>query len=205
MELDLLKNIWLGQPALIIAGGPSVDKFRQSDFCNYKTIGTNYAHRIWKCDFIVPVKDYIYQEIRKEISPEKIVAPSTIINPDPSTYLWNPITDPNIIISPISNSLLTGKGGATSGAIHLAYLMGANPIFAIGVDLGMVNLRYHASGYWDTPWFKSMGDKRRKESDLNQVFQEQADTLKIIQEYLHMAGNKLYYLSPSHKLDGQWI
>lgn len=196
LNISDLKDKWAGQPALVVAGGPSVDECVQKDF-PLKTIGTNYAHRVWDCDFVIPVKDYIYDDIRNEVEPQKIIAPSHVKDPHPDTILWEPAFRIESVISKPSNKLYTGKSGCTGGAIHLANILGASPIFAIGVDLGMIGKRYHSKGYWSTDEFKPMG-WRQSLNDLDPVFNEQADHLSQIQQLLRSVGNSVYFVSPTH-------
>lgn len=196
MQLIDLVGLWKNQPALIVAGGPDVDECA-AEHLPTNVIGTNYAHRIWNCDFVIPVKDYIYEEIRKEVPPFKIIAPANCKNVDSSTILWDHELEISNIIKQPTNKLYTGKSGSTGGAIHLAHILGANPIFMIGVDLNIIDDRYHSKGYWDTVQFKPMG-WRQKIEDLDRVFNDQAIHLNRIINLLNTINKKCYFIHTYH-------
>ena len=203
MWVSELENCWRGQAALIVTGGPSSQLCEASDFGHCKTIGVNYAHRIWPCDLLVVVKDYIYSDICTEIEPAKIVAPSYgEIPKDKYTehYMYKAAKPhPSSVESKKKkNCLYSDKAGGTGVAIHLAHILGANPIYVIGADLCMgKDEQYHAKGYWETDKFKPMG-WRQTIDDVKRVFSEQHEHLTQVQKELAGVGRRVYFVYPQH-------
>jgi hypothetical protein len=202
MWVDELKGTGSG-PALVVAGGPSLDRCRPDHFRGFATFGTNYAHRVWPVQMLVVVKDVIWGEVKGELARAGVgVALPRIFATveDDRTVFQYDIGNLALLVHthPIRNRLVAGRCGATGTAIHLAHLVGHSPIFVAGADLRLAGPQYHARGYWaDTDGFRAMGWRQQVE-DCEPVFRGQAAMFRAIGDQLARAGNALYFVSPEH-------
>jgi hypothetical protein len=190
-------------PALVVAGGPSVERCDPAHFAGFAAIGTNYAHRIWPVGALVVVKDVIWSEVRGEVAPGMPVALPAVFTPpedEGRVFRYEVGMRAELVHeAPIRNRLVAGRCGATGTAIHLAHLMGHSPVFVVGADLRIAaDGKYHPAGYWsDTDRFRPMG-WRQDAADCDRVFRDQARMFRAIGRQLVAAGGALYFVAPDH-------
>ena len=202
MWVDELKGTWNGQPALIIVGGPSLEFYRESDFRCFRKIGLNYVCRLWRTDMTLVVKDYIYADVKGIVDSSSLVVPKCAVEPQEYErhIIWEPASNISSIWdeSEINALYSSIDGGGTTVGIHLAHVLGANPILLLGVDLKIYrDGKYHAEGYWHTDKFFP-GGARQTPADVEVVFERQLSTLKRIQSELAIRGTGLYFISYDH-------
>ena len=198
MWVDHLKDIWKGETAVVLGGGPSVAEYVKAPL-NVPTIAINYMHRLYpQADYSLVVKEYIYRDVVLEREPHKLVVPCYGGFKAPDTYQWLPSPFAYLAEKPEPNTLYSDIGSGAAPAACLAALMGAKHIILVGVDFGFCGVDYYAKGYRaDHTGFIPSGRRMDAEST-ERAFQDGAKTMAIIREGFAKRGIQMSYLSPYH-------
>lgn len=143
-SLTKLKDIYEGQPMIIVGNGPSLNKTPLDDFENVPSIGMNKIdllyHRVkWRPDFVIcannlVIKQHGHQFLKTGI-PVFLSWKGRWFVPAGSRKKFNFFNSLNT--TAFSKDLIHGVGSAgtvTYTALQFAYYMGADPVILFGVD-----------------------------------------------------------------------
>ena len=205
-------NSWKGKPCFVIGGGPSLEKFKWKNLKGHRTIGCNRAYEVMEPTIIFSMDNRFLLWVRSE---RYGMDAKKRFDETPAYKVWlttYPVALPDdIFIVPVygnydkghtafTSSMKEGLGHGNSsgyGALNLAFVLGANPIYLLGYDMNhkpQVDERGMASkkSHWHTghpmPQYEDTVIKFR------QAFVRAAP---IIEE----AGVKVINLNPNSGLD----
>jgi len=141
----LATNIQAGKRGFLIGGGASINGIIESGF-DFKsleedeiTIGVNKAYKILNPNYLLYQDDYIWEEFNEEL--KALPKTTEIICPhyahgsgDPRVTFFNAIMG-TANLPPTFNTPVGTKNNAGVTALRIAYILGLNPIYLIGIDL----------------------------------------------------------------------
>lgn len=146
MDTDSLDNKHKGRRGFIIGGGPSILKLQEEGFSFSQldqeiTVGVNKAYKLLTPTYLVFIDNSFHRKFKEEV---EAVQCTKFFNGsckyrDETTFPLEAFGDhkakstflvPKSLYAPIS--LWNNSGVA---AIRIAYLLGLNPIYLIGIDL----------------------------------------------------------------------
>lgn len=142
-------NIHEGKPGFVIGGGTSLDYLIENpdlleQLNNYVTVGTNKSYILLEPDYLVIIDDYLWDDFNHELLG---LENTQIFAPEYSTcghnaraeeasniHIFNGLLGrynlPESMLDPIST-----KNNAGVTALRIAYVLGLNPIYLLGIDL----------------------------------------------------------------------
>jgi len=126
--------MWQGQACVIVGGGPSLRKFPWWLLKSHRTIGINRAGESLQCDVHFGI-DRTYWEHTAPSYGVAVWVDDGNRRPESVDVMLPAVGD--LWDTKWSESLAVGLGrGGHSGyaALHLAYLLGADPIYLLGFD-----------------------------------------------------------------------
>lgn len=150
------QGAWSGRPAYIIGGGPSLRGFDFASLRGHLTIGVNRAFEFFAPSIFITL-DYRYLRslvcggygAEAQARFQNLKCPRVIVHTEGETLIEGVSEIGRCGDFGLSEALSTGVfTGKNSGfaALNLAYLLGANPIYLLGFDMGG---QWHHSGH---PW-----------------------------------------------------
>lgn len=187
--VEVLKNdSWRGQAAFLIGGGESLRGFDYSLLKGRRTIGVNKAFLHHDCDLVYSMDVRFYKWVRdgvldkpgepvsqrwREFKGRKIMlAPIKLQSFAHDVYLIRRIAEKRI-----SRDVAVGLfGGDNSGfgAMMLAILLGANPVYLLGYDMQVKTDSHWHSGYPGQDAHRT----QKKVSKYAHLFNEMAPRIK---------------------------
>jgi hypothetical protein len=157
MNLKSLNNKHKNKPIYIVGGGPSLKGFDFSQLNDKVTIGCNKAILYFDPTYLAYMDDQFYEWHEKDVRNFKGMK---------FTHSWNNPKDDVIrlinlgplgISEDITEGVFHG-GNAGYFALNLAYIMGGNPIYLLGIDMRYNGGKTHFhEGY---PNEDTFGEKR---------------------------------------------
>ena len=152
---EIRDNLHRGKRAFIIGGGPSVnrhDKDLLKKLDSEIVIGANKAYKIVNPTYTVIGDKWFYNTYTEEI--ELLEHPVIM----PNSIKFRQIPDHYIILtkkSEIDRNLPTSfkdpfsfRNNTGCAALRVAYLLGCNPIYLVGIDCQLDNMRSHWHEYY---------------------------------------------------------
>ena len=160
----LKDNAYKGQRGFIIGGGPSVSSIDADIFDQLSTeivLGINKAHKIIKPTFTVVGDKWYYNNFTEEIEKldHPVILPSNIpLRQKKDHYIVLTRKDRRSLVLPTSlESPISFRNNAGCTAFRIAYLLGLNPIYLIGIDCRIVELKTH--------WHNHYTENRKPNAD----------------------------------------
>ncbi|MHA2023967.1 MAG: hypothetical protein ACTSWQ_09935 [Candidatus Thorarchaeota archaeon] len=202
----LSSGCWKGNPCFLVGGGPSLRDFNFEILNGKLTIGVNKAFLRCFCtvNYAMDIKFYNYVHYRRNNGSEDVnrlwkeysgiklfLSPDRKIPLFEDIYIINRIKEEHI-------SLDMGAGiyaGTNSGfgALMLAVMLGANPVYLLGYDMRTIpenNVTHWHDGYPR----QSPRNLQRKLDKFMEVFEKFAPQIKEL-------GIEVINLCPDSKLD----
>jgi len=167
--VSLLQGRFRGMPAIVVAAGPSVEKDltclkQYSDGCVVVAVDTvvnTLLNRDIRPDFAVTVDPQLINCYHlASMSVPSGAEPLPILVADPAVYptvlrtyrgdvlITSSVFSPGRIIEQFTDAKgsIAAGGSVATAAFDLARIMGADPVFLMGLDLSFSGLKTHISG-----------------------------------------------------------
>ena len=138
-------NSWAGQRCFVIGGGASLRDFDFSLLENELTIGVNKIYRVFEPTILFFADRTMYDEIEPlKIKSIKVAVDYTNACFDNVYYVRSAGTKG---VGMDIDTLYTGNNSGF-GALNLALVLGAEPIYLLGFDYVSINGKYHVTNDW---------------------------------------------------------
>lgn len=158
----LMNGYWLGKRCFILGGGESLKNFDFDRLKGEKTIGINRAFEKYPVDILFAM-DYLFYRrvvggsldifeeysVRERWSKFKgvkvMLTPMSAPSMDPGVCVIRRIFEPRVSLD--LNAGIYGGTNSGIGALMLAIILGANPIYLLGFDMKAKRNTHWHSGY----------------------------------------------------------
>ena len=206
IHLKRFDNKHKGCRGFIIGGGPSIINIKKSGF-NFDilqkeiTVGVNKAYNLFTPTYLIWTDAYFWKAFRSELiklrsikfCPIKIVRKFSINKKDIYSLKRDKDSKKSTYVSSLSNSVpMWNNSGVT--ALRIAYILGLNPIYLIGIDLIIKDLKGR------THFHKAYNKNRVAKTTFkryNKFFESFKKTIKDLEDI----GVKIYSCSKVSRLN----
>jgi len=172
--------IWSDQSCYIIGGGPSLKGFPWEVLCGSNVLGCNAALYLGpEVVSILIFGDARFLHQHRPALDKYAEAGGVVVSPSHRLTKFNPppyIKSMRKTLNGLSTNALGWNGNTGASAINLALLLGANPIYLLGFDMGLSpegEKNYH-NAYNDKPnpktYKRFLGNMDKVARDLKEKF-----------------------------------
>ena len=171
MNLSKHINKYKGKRGFVIGGGYSIKEYREKGFDfslldNEITVGANKAYKVCKVKFLIFLDFKFYQQYKEEINKLDCIklAPSWAerlqdFKGREDTFIFKNCTANYL---PTTFNCIRTANNSGVVALRIAYLLGLNPIYLVGIDLvkehfGTDKMHFHDD--YPESWVKSIKKK----------------------------------------------